>query len=301
MLKTILKSCAAVAMAVSIVGCASQGVAQPKGPPQPSLWVVKDADSTIYLYGTIHLRREGGDWGGPAAKAALAEAQEVWTELEIDPAKDAAMQGLVAQLGLDPTRKLSDVIDPSKKPAFEKAVAALGIPAANFDVMRPWLAGLTISILPLLQAGYDPQKGVDQQVDRTAEAAGKTMRWFETAEEQLRFLSGVSEPVALQMLYEAIGEFEQGPEMIRQMEAAWETGNDAELKRLVVDEMKTQYPEVYDALLTQRNRRWADVLQKELAGSGVDFVAVGAGHLLGDDSVQAFLAKKGIRAQQIAP
>jgi hypothetical protein len=262
---------------------------------------VRDADSTIYLYGTIHLRKAGGEWGGPAAKAALAEAQDVWTEIEIDPAKDAELQGLVAQYGLDPARKLSAVIDPAQKPALEAAAAALGAPLANFEPMRPWLAGITFSIVPLLQAGYDPASGVDRQIDAAAEAAGKRMRWFETGAEQLQFLSGLSEPVQLQLLYEALAEFQKGPDVLKRMEAAWEAGDNAALEALVVSELKAEYPEVYDVILTQRNARWADILAEELKGAGVDFVAVGAAHLLGPDSVQALLAKKGVKAEPIAP
>jgi uncharacterized protein YbaP (TraB family) len=302
MKKLLAAACAAMTLALA-AGFATAPVAaeQVKGPPQPSLWVVKDADSTLYLYGTLHLRKPGGEWGGPAAKAAFETAQEVWTELEIDPAKDAQAQSLVFQYGIDPKRKLSEVIDPAQRPALEAAVKALGAPLANFEPMKPWLAGITFSIVPMLQAGYDPASGVDRQIDAAAEAAGKKLRWFETADEQMQFFATLPEPVQLQMLYEALAEFQKGPELIKQMEAAWEAGDDAALQKLVVDDMKTQYPEVYDVLLTKRNQRWADVIEAELRGAGVDFIAVGGAHLLGADSVQAFLEKKGIRAEQIAP
>lgn len=267
--------------------------------PQQALWVMRDADSTIYLYGTIHLRKAGADWGGPAAKAALAEAQEVWTELEIDPAKEAQMQGLVMQFGIDPARKLSDRIDPAQKPALEAAAKALGAPLANLEPMKPWLASLTFQIAPMLQAGYTPDSGVDRQIDTASEAAGKKMRWFETASEQLQFLAGLSEPVQLQMLYESLGDLSRGPQMLKQMEALWETGDADGLYALTGPEMRSQYPELYDVILTQRNKRWADVLATEMQGSGVDFVAVGALHLLGEDSVQTYLERKGFKVERV--
>ncbi len=272
-----------------------------KGPPQPSMWVVRDADSTIYLYGTIHLLKDGDAWGGPAAQSAIAQASEIWTEIEIDPAKDAAMQAMVMQLGLDPTKKLSERIDPAYRTLMQTVITRAGLQPAVVDMMRPWLAGLTFSVVPMMQAGYDPEMGVDRQIDALGDANGKTMRWFETAEEQLQFLAGLSEPVQMQMLYESLKEFEKGATMLDAMAGAWKVGDDAALQAIVVDQMKQEYPELYDVILTQRNKRWADALANEMKGAGVDFVAVGAAHLLGPDSVQAFLAQKGYRAEQVAP
>ncbi|MDZ4778004.1 MAG: TraB/GumN family protein, partial [Alphaproteobacteria bacterium] len=104
-MKKLLIAAAAGALAL-VSGCATarEEAAAPAPvsavvAPQPALWVVRDADSTIYLYGTIHLRKAGSAWGGPAAERALGEAQEVWTEIDMDPAKEAAMQGLVMRYG----------------------------------------------------------------------------------------------------------------------------------------------------------------------------------------------------------
>lgn len=269
--------------------------------PQPALWVVRDADSTIYLYGTIHLRKPGARWGGPAAETALGEAQEVWTELEIDASKEAAMQGLVMQYGIDRERPLSSKIDPARAPQLAAAAAKIGIPPNGFEAMKPWLASLTLTVVPMVQAGYDPNAGVDRSVDRIARAAGKTMRWFETSEEQIRFLSGVSEPLQLQMLYEALDEIEEGPGMLAVMEAAWEKGDDRTVAAEMVAEMARDYPELYETLLKKRNAAWADVLTRELGGSGVDFVAVGAAHLAGPDSVQSLLRARGLRVDRVTP
>jgi uncharacterized protein YbaP (TraB family) len=67
----------------------------------------------------------------------------------------------------------------------------------------------------------------------------------------------------------------------------------------MVDEMRTDYPDVYRLLLVDRNQDWANQLKTRLAGSGVSFVAVGAGHLAGPDSLQAQLKKLGIKAERV--
>jgi uncharacterized protein YbaP (TraB family) len=268
---------------------------------EPLLWVLRDADSTVYLYGTIHLRRKGGAWGGPKAKAAFAESQRLWTEILLDPAQEAAATQTVLRLGLDPSRKLPDRIDPAKKPALLEAAAALGMPLQAIEPMRPWLASMTLLIGTLTKAGYDPTQGVDRLLDAEARAAGKTLRSFETSSEQVQFLAGLTDSVQLDLLHHTLEEFKKGPELMKQLETAWEQGDESVLRRLAVDEMRITHPELDKILLGDRNRRWADKIGEILAGSGVDFVAVGAAHLTGPESVQAMLAKRNLKAVRVTP
>lgn len=272
--------------------------------PQPALWVVRDADSTIYLYGTIHLRKAGASWGGPAAERALAEAQEVWTEIDMDPAKEGQMQGLVMKYGIDTVRPLSSKVTPARWAQIQSAAASFGLPAANLEPMKPWLASLTFTVLPMTKAGYDPNAGVDRSIDRLARAGGKTMRAFETAEQQLQFFSTFTEEMQVQMLYESLDEMDKGAAALTTMETAWEKGDDRMLATEMVAEMARDYPALYDVLLKRRNAAWTDTLANELKGSGVDFVAVGAAHLAGPDSVQALLTARrlpGVSVERVTP
>ena len=81
------------------------------------------------------------------------------------------------------------------------------------------------------------------------------------------------------------------------MGAAWQAGDQRALEEAFVGDMRRDYPELYKVLIADRNAAWADELKQKLAGSGVSFVAVGAGHLVGPDSVQAELEKLGIKAE----
>ncbi len=293
---------ALVAAVALLAGCASGPFAgAPQGPSQPAVWAVRDADSTMYFFGTIHLRKAGAPWGGPVAARALGEAQEVWTELEINPANDAAQQAVVVRYGIDQTRTLSSELEPARAQQLRDAAAQIGVPIEAFDPMKPWLASLTLTVVPMIKAGYDPDAGVDRAVDRVAEAAGKTMRWFETGEEQIQFFAGMSAPLQLAMLYEAIADVGKGTGELERMERAWEVGDDRLLAREMVAEMRGEYPELYDVLLKKRNAAWVEVLSREMAGSGVDFVAVGSAHLVGPDSVLAKMRARGYTVERVSP
>jgi len=266
----------------------------------PALYVVRDADSTMYLYGTVHVRPRGTDWGDEDVRAALASAQEVWTEIEISPAADARAQALALQMGAAPAdRPLSSWLTEDENARLTALTERLGIPRSYLETMQPWMAGLTLSLLPIMRAGYDPMSGVDRAVDAYGDANGKTMRTFETIEQQLGFFSGLDEETQREFLREAIDEAEQGPAMIGDMTRAWERGDLDTLERVVVEDTRREYPDVYEALFVRRNDAWMEVLVREMQGSGVDFVAVGAGHLLGEDGLVAQMRARGYPVERV--
>ncbi len=279
---------------------AEVAAAPAQAPFAPALWVIRDADSTLYLYGTIHLRRPGEPWADQRVLAALSSAQEVWTELEISPETDAAMQPLVMQLGMaTPNRPLSSYLTPEQNRKLGAALTGLGLPPAGMEPLKPWLAAVTVSVLSLAQAGFDPTAGVDRQLAEKARADGARMRWFETAEEQLNFFASLPEALQVQFLVDTVAELDEGVALLNRMDASWNAGDMTALEADLIVGMRDQYPELYDVILTQRNIRWTETLSQELAGSGVDFVAVGAGHLVGSESVIAMLSARGFTAERV--
>jgi hypothetical protein len=194
---------------------------------------------------------------------------------------------------------LSATMSAEQYQRFSALTQRLGVPAANFERMKPWMAAITLTVLPMMQAGYDPQAGVDRAIDAAADAGGKQRRAFETIEQQLGFLSGLSPEMQRQMLLDTIDETEEGPAQLDALSTAWERGDEDALKAQVIDEMRSEYPELYQVLFVQRNASWVEALTHELEGSGVDFVAVGAGHLVGPDGLVAQLRARGLRVERV--
>ena len=300
-LRTLLASCVLLVLAA----CATTPSIEPpvallapgETPPQsPALYVVQDADSTLYLYGTVHILPPNTPWGGANAEAALAQADEVWTELEISPASDALTAALALRYGfVTPENALSNRLSPEDYASLEAAAERAGMPIRSLDLMRPWMAALTLSIAPTLEAGFDPQAGVDRAVDAAAEAAGKTMRAFETPEQQMRFFADLSEEAELEMLRDAIEDVESGSGDMERLFEAWRTGDIEQLEHLGVGEMREEHAQLYDVIIRRRNVAWRNTLIAELEGAGVDFVAVGAAHLVGEDGLVDLLRESGYR------
>lgn len=285
-----------LAAVLALCGCA---FARDKA-PEPALFVVRDADSTLYLYGAIHLRRADDAWGSPAVEAALAQSDEIWTEVEISPQADASAEQLARQLGLaPPERPLSSWLTEAERARLSATAQRLGIDARALEPMQPWLAALTLTVAPMLRAGYDPGAGVDRAIDAYGDSHNKRMRAFETAEQQLGFFANLPDEAQRQVLLEAIDEAEKGVAELDAMSAAWSHGDAEALERGLNQDMRNEYPEVYAAMIVERNDAWVATLLRELQGSGVDFVAVGAAHIVGEDGLVAQLRARGFNVERV--
>lgn len=289
-----------LAGAVILMAMCGSACAQPAPQFDPALYAVRDADSTIYLYGTVHVRPQGAAWGDADVRAALAESQEIWTELEISPAADALTQAIASQLGrAQPGRPLSSWLTAEENARLNALTARLNIPEGALEPFQPWMAAMTLSLVPILQAGYDPASGVDRAIDAFGDANGKTMRAFETPAEQLGFFTQLPDDAQRQFLREAIEEAERGPALIAELTLAWERGDLDSLEGGIIDDTREKYPDVYQALFVVRNNAWVETLSREMEGSGVDFVAVGAGHLIGDDGLVAQMRARGFTVERV--
>jgi len=264
----------------------------------PALWVVKDADSTLYLFGTVHVLRPTTGWASDRVTEAFDGADEIWFEIR-DPDNQAAIMPLVQQYGLSPDKPLSSLLTAEEVADLDAAARTVGMTAAQLDPMRPWLAGLTLSVAPLVKAGYDPQSGVELALKARAEAAGKPIKAFETIDKQVRILATMEEPIQLEFIRQTLEDFDDAVKMLDDMVDAWSRGDVAELDRVVVEDMQQAAPGVYKAILVDRNADWANQIETLLEGSGTAFIAVGAAHLAGEDSVQAMLSQRGVDVERL--
>jgi uncharacterized protein YbaP (TraB family) len=266
---------------------------------KPALWVVKDADTTIYLFGTVHLLPNDTDWRYPALDQALAASDSLTIELtDDDPVR---MQALVLQYGLDPAHPLSDKLSAAENATLAKAAQTVGVPGGvnTLQMMRPWLAGLTLAVAPLLKAGMDPAHGVDKLLKAQMLAAGKPVDGLETAEQQIRFLADLPADVELEFLRSTLRDVDKGSTELTTLIDAWKNGDVATIARIEDEDLAQHAPELYQRLLVQRNQAWATKITAMLRKPGTFFIAVGAAHLAGPDSVQAQLETRGTSVKRL--
>ncbi|MEH3157837.1 MAG: TraB/GumN family protein [Sphingomonas taxi] len=301
MLRTLGAVLSALALSLSLPACAKQPARAPAraaNDADPALWVVKDKDTTVYLFGTIHVLKPGLSWFDEAVKTAFDRSDEV--KLEIVMPDPATMQGLVKATGVAApgTPPLTQRLPEGKRAAFTKAVVDLGLPADALDRFKPWLAATQLSVAPLSKLGYDSANGPEEVITTAAKRANKPVTGLETPEQQLGFFGSLSDKAQLEFLESTIDELPRLNQQMAAMVDEWARGDPEALAREMNDELKSS-PEVAKVLLTDRNARWAAWIKQRMATPGTVFVAVGAGHLAGPDSVQAQLAKMGVKAKRV--
>lgn len=301
MIRTLAAAVSAVALCLSLPACAQQPAQAPAraaNDADPALWVVKGKQTTVYLFGTIHVLKPGLTWFDEAVKSAFDKADEV--KLEIVMPDPATMQGLVQATGVAPagTPPLTQRLPEGKRAAFTKAVTDLGLPANALDRFKPWLAATQLSVAPLSKLGYDSANGPEEVITEAAKQAHKPLSGLETPQQQLGFFGSLSEQAQLQFLESTVDELPTLDKQMASMVDEWARGDPEALAREMNDELKSS-PEVAKVLLVDRNRNWAQWIKQRMTKPGTVFIAVGAGHLAGPDSVQAQLAKLGLKAERV--
>ncbi|MEZ0244930.1 MAG: TraB/GumN family protein [Sphingomonas sp.] len=264
----------------------------------PAIWVVRDKDTTIYLFGTVHALKPGLGWFDEAVKDAFDKSDEVMLEVVI-PEDLSGMQGTLQRLAYNPNGPtITELLPPEKRGPYEAAMKGVGLPPLVFESFDPWLPAMTIGSLSLPKLGYDPQQGVEQILTKAAKAAGKPIGGLETIEQQLGYFDGLPRPIQVEYLVQVVDELPKMGETLDSMVVKWAAGDADGLGKSMNEEM-TDTPEIAKVLLYQRNQRWADWIAERMKRPGTVFIAVGAGHLAGPNSVQFYLSKRHLKARRI--
>ena len=294
----IKRGLAALGMAAA-ASCASAPQTADAGIAKPALWRVSDPDTNIYLFGTFHMLPQDYRWQSPAISDAVARSGQLYVETLIDekhPEKIAAELGRVGFAdGLPP---LANRVDPVLRPQLATAIKASGIPAGYFDKMKTWAAAFTLVGTQFKSLGLKGEAGVEPALRREFEAAGKPVGELETNSEQLGFFNTLSQPAQRAFLEGAISEPEKMRGEFADMLKSWSSGDVAGIARSFNADLADS-PELKAALLSRRNASWTRWIEQRLQQPGTVMVAVGAGHLAGDESVLKMLETQGYKVTRV--
>jgi uncharacterized protein YbaP (TraB family) len=260
------------------------------------MWKVSDEDTTIYLFGTIHILPQGVNWLRGPVESAFNSADLLVTETRLD--KPQELQSLFMEKGLrHDGRSLRDSLPSKQLEILEKILKKSGLEINSFDHFEAWYAGLLLSLIPLKEAGYDQANGIETQIDALAERSGIARYPLETAAYQIGLFAALPQNSQQAYLSEVLEQLPTLKEDVSKVVAAWKAGKAEELARLLNEDESDET--LRKVLITDRNAAWAKWLEGRLSQPGVVFVAVGAGHLAGEGSVQDQLARVGIQSERV--
>jgi len=262
------------------------------------LWVLNGQHNQVYLMGSFHLLRPGDYPLAPQFEAAYQQASALCMEIDFDDMDDGALALKTLSLARLPAGKtLADALGAGYPQVRDKA-KALGIDLEPLNGFQPWFAAITASVTQLMRLGFNPNEGVERHFLARARADHKPICGFETAEEQLELLAGMSAAEQAQMLTQSIDELADVATDMNAMLDAWKHGDERALRKTAFRQMERN-PELYRALMVDRNRRFSRGIERLLGERENYLVILGAGHLVGRDSVLAMLRRDGHRARQL--
>lgn len=270
-----------------------------RGAGEPAVWTLADEDTTIHFIGTVHFLRPDLDWRSEAVDQAIAEAGTLVFEADVmSPAGARAFTEFTGEHAyFNDGQQLTSLLDEAERQELQEALDYLNLPLGAIQTFRPWYAAVNLSILQMQKDGFDPQSGVEQVLEREARAAGKSFAYLETVDEQLGRLARLPDEVQVEFLISSAESLEEGAGFLDVLVDEWKDGDVNGLAALMSNRDMMGPDAVYDALLKDRNMAWVPKIEAMLDQPGTVLIAVGAGHLAGEDSVIKMLRDDGYKVE----
>jgi uncharacterized protein len=278
--------------AVGLLGCLTAQAASP-------VWAIRGAHNTVYLAGSVHLLPAEQSTLPAALMRAYADSSRLVMEIDLGKLDPLQLAGWMTEHGRLPAgTTLSTVIGAQRYDKVMHAVGDLGLPQQALDDQAPWVVAIELTDLEYLKLGFDPEQGVEQQLVQHARSDGKATAGLETVDAELGSLVTLPQADQVRMLDQTLEELNEPPSELTNIVNAWRNGDAPQLANLLAGEYQ-EFPQLYQALVSERNRRWLPQIEQMLAGSENCLVVVGALHLVGDGGLLELLRRDGFKPVQL--
>ena len=262
------------------------------------LWKVQSSQNTIYLAGSIHVLQKHHYPLHHVFDDAFNESSRAIFEVDPEGLSSPLAQMNMLRKGLYLNgESLPNVLSPESYVTAKANLTELGMHIEDFHRMKPWMAATAIMALELQKLGFESTNGVDRYFFEKAQSAGKDIQGLETVEFQLDLFDKLPLSIQEQFLLQTLEDLKTLDTQVSELVKAWKHGNVQDLETLLVG--MREYPELYQALVINRNNDWLPHIEQALQEKTPVFIVVGALHLLGKEGLVAALQKKGYIVQQL--
>lgn len=294
------RAAAALGFTALFLGAPAQAQSPAARTARPALWEVSDPDTTIYLFGTIHLLPEHYQWQTPKFEQAVKQSQELVVETIVDPAKPEEFMSAFGQMALSPTPlpPMLERVAPAKRAALKAAIAKIGATPEQLARVKTWALAFQLMGLQFTDLGLHGQEGPEAVLRQEFTAAHKPIDQLETIRQQLGFFDSLSEPAQRALLEGTLDSSEATRKEFGDTLGAWSRGDVHALAKAFQRDI-AGLPELKQALFERRNANWARWIERRLAQPGTIMVAVGADHLAANGSVIELLQKDGYKLRRL--
>ena len=266
----------------------------------PAIWKITDLDSTLYLFGTVHLLPDGADWQRNDMRAAFDEVGTVYFETPDDAKANLEATLLQQTYGLyDSGERLTDYLDNSALNALTAAVHNVDLRYGVIVSFKPWLAADILSLAAAEAAGFKAGNSADAVLRVRAANDGKVIKYLDDMRTYIEAVALLPDYIQIESLEGTIRNFDNIGKDIKTVNAAWIVGNTDMLDAELIRATQKKSPEMYKVLFTERNAKWAQVLDQFMMGDSNAMAVVGIGHLLGEHSIPIHFRELGYDVERV--
>ena len=234
----------------------------------------------------------------PVITEAFEESTILVEEVDLAELESPATLALIMERATLPgTATIETVVSSETVSIIESRAAEAGLPVAALKRMKPWMVAVTLLGIELRKAGFDPSLGLDRHFFDKARTAGKSVIGLETAAFQIERFDGLPARLQEEMLLETLNDIDRQRQNAKRLADSWAVGDTTILEAILLNDVR-QSPEIYDRLLTERNRQWLPTVERCFTSTPPCFVVVGAAHLVGPEGLVSMLASKGYKVEQ---
>ena len=263
------------------------------------VWTIEKSNNLMFIGGTMHVLT-AEDYPLPTSfETAYKKSSRLIFETDMARLESPEFQQyMLAELSYSDGKNLRQVVQKDTYRALTEFFSERGVPMTSIDNFKPGMVATLMAMMELQRLGLTGT-GVDKHFSQRADREQKARGQLETAEEQISFIANMAIGREDEMLAYNLADIERLPDLWPVMKQAWRSGDLAALDEIGATPLRDDFPEVYKAMLVDRNNAWLPQIEIMSTTAEVEFVLVGALHLVGDDGLLALLTSRGYTVTQL--
>lgn len=256
-------------------------------------------DTTLYLAGTIHLLGEQDYPLPPGYDAAYQQAEQLAFEIDLRETQTPRFQqAFLMQMRYPYGETLQQHLKSSTYLTLKRFLRKRNIDIKDFQNYRVGFVSMNLTLIELKRMHLDGT-GVDQFYLDKAVRDGKPIKALETTDAHFETLARLGEGNEDAYLKYSLNEVKDLPDILAKTKQYWRNGNLKGFEDDLMRPIQTEFPQVYQSLLVQRNQHWMPQIEEMLRSTPTEMVLVGNLHLAGPDGLIAQLKHKGYEITQL--
>ncbi|MCG8570860.1 MAG: TraB/GumN family protein [Spirochaetes bacterium] len=260
---------------------------------------VQGEKNTVYLLGSIHLGHPDFYPLPDKIEQAFSKSPNIAFEVNLSSLENQLkVQNLAnnKKVILPKNKTLEDVLPQDLYDELQNKLNEMKFDIAVYENFQPWFVSIILNAIQVMSLGYVYEYGVDNYFLK--KSADKKIYELETFEDQIKIFS--EDLNEMEYLQYTLKSFEHNKKKLETLIKSWKKGDIDQLAKMVFtpshNEDKGKHDKVLDLLYNQRNKKMASKIKEFLKSDQDYFVVIGAGHLIGEESILYFLENEGFQA-----